>query len=588
MKRTHLHAPVQILLEGEPGTVTATRRHHLISYDFKTPQPTSVSRDVQWKDCTDGAPPQTDCHLNISLVHKMETAKQMFMCGTNSRETLCCETNLSGRSAVCTASDKTLNINGSIKKFMIKEGEPYLLIESDGDSILYVTYSGSQENVGIHKFGPHRVGPANHNKEQHYVGLLINRQKENPSQDRVFAFYREKNRDTSLDSRMWVPFVTQVCMADIGGPKKHMQFSWTSQMSARLFCGDSDGKRLYSELVHVASVQADRWQDTRVYGLFRNEWGGSAVCVYTIQDIHEVFTRSPFKGESAGSRPRECSTDSTKISLEVLKVIEENSEMEEWVQPVGKSGPILVSHHKYTQINIDSLQNRGTDHRPVLFLTLHNGAIHKVMQDLSETFIIAEYRPFDHSAHEVIVILNPTTRKLYAHSRDQLVEVDVSNCAEYGNSCEECVLAKDPYCVWKKPSCTSTLGSRDLAEGNRATCPQPSKTSGESGAARSDNITLTWRSQVLLRCPVSSLHADYTWNHPQGITPCSLRDQQCHFLIDRMGPKEVGAYKCVSKEEEYTKVVALYQVRLPNGAERHSSASLLWLSLMTVLLALSK
>ncbi|XP_029138310.2 semaphorin-7A-like [Labrus bergylta] len=106
---------------------------------------------------------------------------------------------------------------------------------------------------------------------------------------------------------MWLPFVSQVCMADRGGPKRHMQYIWTSQMNARLFCGDPDSKQHFSELVHVAAVRTERWQDSRVYALFKNEWGMSAVCVYRVKDFHNIFTNSPFKGGSTGgqvNRPR--------------------------------------------------------------------------------------------------------------------------------------------------------------------------------------------------------------------------------------------------------------------------------------------
>lgn len=48
--------------------------------------------------------------------------------------------------------------------------------------------------------------------EQHYVGLVLSRQKDNPLQDKVYGFYKEKNRDKGLDSEMWVPYVTRVCM----------------------------------------------------------------------------------------------------------------------------------------------------------------------------------------------------------------------------------------------------------------------------------------------------------------------------------------------------------------------------------------
>lgn len=48
--------------------------------------------------------------------------------------------------------------------------------------------------------------------EQHYVGLVLSRREDNHLQDKVYAFYNEKNRDTGLSSEMWLPYVTQVCM----------------------------------------------------------------------------------------------------------------------------------------------------------------------------------------------------------------------------------------------------------------------------------------------------------------------------------------------------------------------------------------
>lgn len=67
-------------------------------------------------------------------------------------------------------------------------------------------------------------------------------------------------------------FAVRCLQADVGGPKNTLQFTWTSQLNARLFCGDPASKQHFSELVDVATVHAERWLDTRVYALFRNEW----------------------------------------------------------------------------------------------------------------------------------------------------------------------------------------------------------------------------------------------------------------------------------------------------------------------------
>uniref|UniRef100_A0A4W6G7M0 Sema domain-containing protein n=1 Tax=Lates calcarifer TaxID=8187 RepID=A0A4W6G7M0_LATCA len=302
------HVPVWILLKEQPDTVTVAGPTHLYSYNFQYPQEvTLVKRKLLWQGCTDSAP-HKDCNYRITVAHEREEADKVFVCGTNSWKTSCCDMNLSEMSATCNSSKKVENIHGSVKEFNIKEGESSAFVESAESAQLYITNSGSRENVGIHKFGKDRVGPANHNKEQYYVGLMLSRQRDNPSQDKVYAFYKEKNRDTGFHSDMWLPFVTRVCMSDTGGPKNNLQFSWTSQMNARLFCGDSSSRQHFSELVDVATVHADRWQDTRVYALFRNEWGMSAVCVYTIEDIDNIFRNSLFKDFSSTnqkSRPRE-------------------------------------------------------------------------------------------------------------------------------------------------------------------------------------------------------------------------------------------------------------------------------------------
>ncbi|XP_070762725.1 semaphorin-7A-like [Enoplosus armatus] len=596
MKRLPLpgqQAPVRILLEG-PDTITAVGQKHLISFNFHNSQKTRVERRVMWKECKYGLT-ERGCNYNITVVHKREEANQVFVCGTNDMETMCCDMNLSEQSPMCTPSEKMGSIKDSIRDFIIMEGEPSALVESAGSEDLYITYSGSKEYVGIHKFGRKRVGPPKHNKEQHYVGLVFSRRRSSTLQDKVYAFYKEKNGDTGLYSEMWLPFVTRVCTADIGGPKNNLQFSWTSQVNARLFCGDTTSGQHFSELVDVATVQADRWQETRVYALFRNEWGMSAVCVYTIQDIDNIFMTSPFKGYSMAnseSRPRKCVADSTKIPLDALRMIEKTSEMEQWVRPMNNSGPLLFNPHSYSHIYVDSSHQRK-HHHPVLFLSLKNGGIHKVMQNENPTFVIAEYRPFHHWTHILGVILHPSSRKLYVNSRSELVQLDVANCAQYGDNCEECVLARDPYCGWKGSRCTpaTTDSLQDVAQGNHAICAFVSKLpekafiyAHETHADEAEGITLAPQSKYFLQCPVSSHHAQYTWHHLENSTSCSSREPQCLLLIDSMGPEQVGTYRCVSEERGYSRVLAEYQLQLESRAAHHSSSSLVWVCQMAVLI----
>ncbi|KAK5604926.1 hypothetical protein CRENBAI_006521 [Crenichthys baileyi] len=552
-----------ISLEGQPDAVISVKKTHLDFYHFKNSEKVPKKKKVVWEEC-----PNNDC--NITVVIQRKEGKLLFVCRTSSTRTECCEMDLSKELLTCVPTAKMDNI----REFVIKEGEHSLLVETENSTDLYLTYSGAQEHVGIHKFGSKRVRPANHYKEQYYVGLVLSRRQYEVSQNKVYAFYKEKNKDTQLDSDMWLPYVSQVCMADAGGPKKKLQFSWTSLMNARLYCGHPDRKQHFSELVDVATVHSDRWQDTRVYALFRNEWGISAVCVYTIGDIDSIFTSSPFSGsntdDDVDKQRKTCVPDSTRVTPDVLKKIETVSEMKEWVLPEKKFGPILFKLHNYTGIYVDAFP--GNPHT-VMFLSLSNGIIHKALHLENHSFVIAEYQPFNHSTHILSVILDPTFRKLYVSSKTELVQMNVENCGQYGKTCQDCVLSRDPYCSWKSNKCTSdTSGTFPVVRGNLTICSEDQgstlRLSAEDSArptAKNGDVTVPFQSSYFLRCPMSSHHAQYTWHSPEGSSSCNPGEGKCILLIDRMTPKQEGDYTCESEEMGYRKVLTQFHLRITSA-----------------------
>uniref|UniRef100_A0A669EE50 Semaphorin-7A n=1 Tax=Oreochromis niloticus TaxID=8128 RepID=A0A669EE50_ORENI len=584
MKRFSLpqDPPVQILLEEQPDTALAVGKTCLNIYNFQNQNKSHKS--MRLENCN------SDCSYNITLVHLMEDANQLFVCGATDDETVCCNSNFTEQSPICKES-----LIKDIRTFNIKEGDLSALAESETSAALYITRSGTDESVGIHKFGKARVRPKNHQKEQYYVGLVLSRHKEDPSQNRVYGFYREKNKDTGLFSEMWIPFVTQVCMTDVGGPRNNLQFTWTSQMNARLFCGDPERKQHFSELVDVSTVDADRWQDTKIYALFRNEWGMSAVCVYTIEAINNIFKNSPFKGYTKDQmdRPRTCVNDSTKLQVDTLKKIDKTSEMEQLVHPVGNSGVLLFSHHKYTHIHVDSKPNSRSRNQNVIFLSLNNGGIHKVLHNESHTFVIAEYQPFKQEAHVLSIILQSTFKKLYVNNGSQLVQLDVANCSQYGETCQDCMLSRDPYCGWDGTKCIrETKGSwHDAATGDLSIC------NGHNALNYTQRVSIPHHSKYFLQCPVSSRHAQYSWQHDENSTSCSSGKEQCLYLIDNMDSECKGTYKCISQEMGYSKVLVQYELQVennakiqqykqqwPNKAEGQKSSPMIWVCLMMVLI----
>ncbi|XP_029354207.1 semaphorin-7A [Echeneis naucrates] len=584
-------ALVQIVLQRQNNAVTAVGRTHVYKIIQNPQKAAAANRTVIWKNCGS----QNDCSYNITMVHQRQHADQLFVCGTKAAETFCCDMDLHDDQPLsCRSSESTKNIQHSIRTFTIKEGEPSALFSKNGDESLYITHSGSQGQVGIHKFGKDRVGPSKSVKEQYYLDLVISR-REDSLQDKVYAFYKEKNTKEGLLSDLWLPFVTQVCMADIGGPKNQLQFKWTSEMHARLFCGNASSKQHFSELVDVSTVQAERWQDTRVYALFRNEWNMSAVCVYTIKDINQVFMKSPFKGNQADQK-RKCVEDSTKFPLDVMVKIEKASELEDLIHPVHNSGPLLMNHHIYTRIHADSSQKNKNEQHTVLFLALNNGAIHKVIETPSQAIVIAEYHQLNPKDHILSIILQPTSKMLYVNSRRELIQLHAANCSKYGDTCEDCVLARDPYCGWNGTKCTAETHEtlQNVSSGNYAICRESTKKALRSTHERQTGgttktpatVRLPGKAKYFLQCPMTSKHAKYTWHHNKETKTCRSTNQDCLFLIDSMAPQQEGSYRCESKENGYTKVLAQVDLQLDNEAPRPPSVLAVCLSLLAALLVL--
>ncbi|XP_077569694.1 semaphorin-7A isoform X2 [Stigmatopora nigra] len=575
-----------LLLKRENESLVAVGKRNLISFNFQNPAKSIEERRIRWSDCPD---PQ-DCHYDVVLAHQREDNDQVFLCGRDGDQTLCCDMNLSEFPLTCSSTDDLKKLKESIRSFNLKGDEHFVFVESTESSSLYVTFSGSMDVVGVHKFGKNTMAPAYYDKEQHYVGVVLSRRKDDPLQDKVYAFYKERNKDLNVCSSVWLPYISQFCLVDMGGPKNNMQFTWTSQMSAKLFCGDLASKKNFLEMVDISAVQAEQWQDTLVYALFRNEWNMSAVCVYSIKDIQDVFTSSPFHGsDPQRSRPRVCVLDSTRLPLDVLRMTEKNSEMEQWVKPVNNSGPLLVSHHVYTRIRADVV---FAEEYTLLFLSRNSGGVDKVVLKSNTAFNIAEFRPFTNRAHINDIIFNPFSKNLYVKSGNQLIRMNMADCRLYGDNCEQCVLSRDPHCGWDGENCTPVTTNsdeviQDVKSGNFHLCSSVNHVHSSQVVSRpiTPEVTLALPGgfQFFLPCPTGSHHAHYAWRYNDGeAKSCAWNPHGCLLLID--GEQE-GAYTCLSEEQGYSRELARYAVKVTGGATLATGRNemLILLSVLTAL-----
>ncbi|XP_023675364.1 semaphorin-7A-like [Paramormyrops kingsleyae] len=502
---------------------------------------------------------------NVTLMHRYPNTQYLYVCGTHG-EPVCCNVSMK-----LTNSSEPLPAQG-IAPFGVDEQAPSLFIEDE----LYTTasYEKSGSKIGIRRWSDGSMGSIWSNQENtqdlRYVALAWSGPKENKLQDKVYAFMWEKNPDPSREAELWVPLVTQICKVDRGGPKSCLQKSWTSHLRARLSCGIPDRKLYFSKLVDVTILYAERWNEGRAYALFSNGWNMSAVCIYTLGDIDRVFTTSSFRehpGQVPQPRPGMCVSDSTKLPRDVLKMMMGPLEMQEWVKPVGDR-PLIISRHQYTRIEVDSVMAVDGTQYSVLFLSLEDGRIHKVLEVMGQFFIIAELNVFQRKTVIQNMLLQNSTKKLYVSNGVEVLEVDLHACKKYGTQCVDCVQARDPYCGWDAISQTCTAASsgtiQDVQHGDFRRCEDLPVSSALHSLPFVTEVPL--QAAHFLNCPMRSGHAEYNWYYNDDSQGCVSTDKGCLLLIETMGPDHDGKYECKASEGGYERTVALAQLQTAGRA----------------------
>ncbi|KAJ8249041.1 hypothetical protein GJAV_G00230530 [Gymnothorax javanicus] len=553
------------LMQGPHNASLYVGGHRTLSFvDFQTP---NQSKEViLFENNCRNQNSEGSCEYDITILHAIEGGTKILVCGTNGIRPVCCEmTNSNTRFGSCSASTAD-----GIAPFSVKEKAPSIYIEDE----LYTTanlYSHG-DGVGIRRhFGPRGNISSHANKTaQRFVAIAQSGPRDDPLQDRIYAFLLERNLEKHPDADQWVPRVIQICKADRGGTKQILERLWTSLLSARLHCG-----RHFSKLLDVDVLYADNWRDSKVYALFTNIWGMRAVCVYTMGAIDNVFMKSEFKhsgGSTTKGWNRMCVANSQSLSGEELNQRKNNQEMKDWIKPGNNGAPFMVSHRRYRHIRADSVTGRSDVKRTVIFLSLDSGKVHKVLEQEGPPFVIAELQPFTNRTHIENMLLQSSTKKLYVSSSDEVVELDLRNCMIYGRRCEDCVQARDPYCGWDGTKCTAATSDtvQDVEQGNYSICEEEGKPDMHAIPRKVNRLPPL--AKYVLQCPIESGHAYYSWQHQGRRTECLHAERQCLLLIENMSPQLEGNHSCVSLEGGFQRTLVQYQLLIENKQAKPGSS----------------
>ncbi|CAB1329438.1 unnamed protein product, partial [Coregonus sp. 'balchen'] len=396
--------------------------------------------------------------------------------------------------------------------------------------------------------------------EQHDSRWL--NESENPDDDKIFFFFRETAVEAQGLGKSTYSRIGQLCRNDMGGQRSLVN-KWTTFLKTRLICSvpGSDGSDTYfDELRDVFLLQTRDRKNPLVYTIFSTSsssvFKGSAVCIYTMNDIRRAFLGPfahkegpnyqwvPFQGKVPYPRPGMCpsktfgSFESTKgFPDDVIQFARHHPLMFNPVYPLNRRPIFLRTNvdYSFTQIAVDRVG--------------------------------AADGQYDDASSVINMQISSKRQQLYVGSDTGLAQVPLHRCSVYGKACAECCLARDPYCAWDGTSCTRYLPNtkrrfrrQDVRNGDPNTL-----CSGDHHKHRVAERRLfgVEGSSTFLECIPKSLQARVTWTfqkHPHNPREELRLDDRVlqterGLLVRRVLKRDVGLYQCHAMEHGFTQTL---------------------------------
>ncbi|XP_061630479.1 semaphorin-7A [Phyllopteryx taeniolatus] len=507
------------------------------------------------------------CENVITVIKKF--GDSLFVCGTNGHRPHCWKL-ASSLADVIEDQDGTgispfTHTQNSLS--LRVEGDLYAVapLNTDGSYLQFRRKAGRRANVWMYDSWV---------SEPTFVSASWVKRKDDPENEKIFIFFREKNSDQNPEADPWISRVARVCKTDEGGSKRFFQNTWTSFLKARLVCGFPEHSLYFNHLQDVYIQHAEDWRHTRVYALFTSSWNATAVCSYSMQTIEGIFDNSTFKGYDKAvpePRPGTCVRNSRLLPLATISVVRDHPEMSDWVHSVHYTTPFYVSNNNFTKLAVDRVQAADRRVYSVLLLATDSGKIHKILESGSEPFIISQTQIPSLSSIQSMK-LDSKKKKLVVSFAEKIIVLDLRSCDMYNKSCADCVLARDPYCSWTTSGCTPTVpgGIQNIFDGKTSVCSASTSEHSQLNRTRRNaaspvDVDLTLPLVPVgvpyyLTCPIDSYHAVYTWKYGDQISPCLQMHSNCLLLMSAMTPTSYGSYECISEERDYVNVVKRYHL----------------------------
>ncbi|NWY71015.1 SEM7A protein, partial [Erithacus rubecula] len=430
------------------------------------------------------------------------------------------------------------------------------LVVVDGQDI-YSTIKKSQQNGKIPRFRRVRGGGELYTSDTvmqnpQFVKATTLRHEE-PHQDKIYYFFREDNPDKSPEAPRNISRVAQLCKEDKGGTSSLSASKWTTFLKATLICVDPVTKGNFNWLQDVFIVPAGDWRRSKVYGLFTNTWGSSAVCVYSFGDIDSVFRTSRLKGYSGPTpevKPGQCVPSGQHTPSDTFKIADSHPEVEERVEPLGPGrSPLFHNKHRYQKIGVHEVAAAGGQRYNVLYLATDKGSIHKVVELPDGVQNIMEIQVFPNKDPIQSMILDHARVGPWGGLGGESGNLQIpADPPDLGVPTPETPLPQFLLVLIPIPTPRDVLQNLSLGSW-RGNCQRGDV---KEGAFR--NISVTPFSRYYLNCSIESQYASYSWYHEDALVQScnSSRPQpDCFHFIPSVRREHLGHYVCVSEEDGF-------------------------------------
>ncbi|KAK6471386.1 semaphorin-7A [Huso huso] len=541
--------------------------------DVKTTQiPVTVNEKAKKTCLSKLNVPQSECENFITVIHKVNSS--LLICGTNAGAPKCW--------LLVNGTELTDSTASGLQVVPADISPPFpsqRVVSLSAEGSLYSALSAAGSfNGSLRRTYSHRKLLKNEDKwlqNPQFAGSALVPGNEKHKEEAYF-FFSELNKTASVDEEPHRARIGRVCMVDEGGVRNAPPDSWTTFLKARVMCGVPSKPQQFNQLREAYALTGERGAAGLLYGIFSNAWNTTVVCVYSIEEVNQVFQTSKLKGYSntlPAQRPGTCLFKNATNSLpwKILGVIRDHPEMEDVIYPLGQRPLDLPTTDRYTRTVASSAQGVNEEVYSVLYLGTDSGKVLKVLHSSEEAFIISQYRLFRDEAAVTAMAIDDSTGHLYVGTSLEVRRIPLADCGRYGDTCRGCVLSRDPYCGWDltNQKCSPIPRGYNTSDGdflqnldysNASICGnaadlQPQRTSPREVILDSD-------SPILLPCPVRSHHAVYTWEKDNCIKSytCPVTGESCLLVSTEDLPMDPGVFRCSALEDGFREEIVSYRL----------------------------